>query len=75
MRLASNRSLLSILGFIALSSVLTGCPEKGGSEKTTAEPERPEVDDQGKAAESKKPTAAPAAAEPKKEDEKDKGGW
>jgi len=78
MRLASNRNLLSIFGFLALSSVLTGCPEKGGADKTTAEPERPEVDDQGKAAETKKPAAAaPAApAEGKKADEeKDKGGW
>jgi hypothetical protein len=80
MRLASTRKLLSIFGFLALSSVLTGCPEKGGADKTTAEPERPEVDDQGKAAETKKPAAAapaaPAApAAEKKDDEKDKGGW
>lgn len=80
MRLASNRNLLSIFGFLALSSVLTGCPEKGGADKTTAEPEQPAVDDQGKAAEAKKPAAAapaaPAApADAKKEEEKDKGGW
>lgn len=75
MGLASHRKLLSVIGFVALSSVITGCPEKGGADKTTAEPERPEVDDQGKADETKK--AAPAApAEVKKpEEEKDKGGW
>lgn len=77
MRLASTRNLLSLLGFFALSSVLTGCPEKGGADKTSAEPERPEVDDQGKAAETKKPAApAPGApADKKPEEEKDKGGW
>jgi hypothetical protein len=81
MRLASNRNLLSIFGFLALSSVLTGCPEKGGADKTTAEPEQPAVDDQGKAAEAKKPAAAaaapaaPAPADGKKDEEKDKGGW
>lgn len=82
MRLASNRNLLSIFGLLALTSVLTGCPEKGGADKTTAEPEQPAVDDQGKAAEAKKPAAAapaaPAAAAPadaKKDEEKDKGGW
>ena len=49
-------------------------------DKTTAEPERNEPDDEGKAADSKKPAAAapvPAAPpEDKKPDEdKDKGGW
>ncbi|HYQ18750.1 MAG TPA: hypothetical protein VEQ58_23405 [Polyangiaceae bacterium] len=75
MRLATNRNLLSIFGFLALSSVLTGCPEKSGpADKTTAEPERAEPDDEGKA---KAPAAAaPAApADKKADDEKDKGGW
>ncbi|HYP89316.1 MAG TPA: hypothetical protein VEQ59_14215, partial [Polyangiaceae bacterium] len=75
MRLATNRNLLSIFGLLALSSVLTGCPEKGGpADKTTAEPERAEPDDEGKA---KAPVAAPAVTPPEKkaDDEKDKGGW
>jgi hypothetical protein len=80
MRLASYRNVLSLFGFIALSSVLAGCPEKGGApaDKTSAEPERAEPDDEGKAAEGKKPAAAaPAApADDKKPDEnKDKDGW
>lgn len=81
MRLASYRNVLSLFGFLALGSVLTGCPEKGApADKTTAEPERAEPDDEGKAAADTKhaaPTAAPAApADDKKPDEdKDKGGW
>ena len=74
MRLASNRKLLSILGFFALSSLLIGCPDKDAPEKTTAEPERVEPDDEGKAAEAKKPAAA-SAASAKPDDDKDKGGW
>jgi len=76
MRLASYRNLLSLFGLLALTSSLTGCPEKGGVDKPTAEPERAEPDDEGKAAESKKPAAvAPAPAAGKKDDDKDKGGW
>lgn len=82
MRFASYRNVLPVLGFLALCSVLTGCPEKGARpEKTTAEPERAEPDDEGKAAEAKKPAAvapvpaAPAAEKKEKDDDKDKGGW
>jgi hypothetical protein len=82
MRLAQHKSVLTVFGFFALCSVLAGCPEKGAPpDKTTAEPERAEPDDEGKAADTKdakKPAAAaPAApAEDKKPDEdKDKGGW
>jgi hypothetical protein len=79
MRLASNRNVLSVFGFIALSAVLAGCPDKSApGEKTTAEPERAEPDDEGKAIEAKKPAAAAsvAPADPKKpDDDKDKGGW
>jgi hypothetical protein len=78
MRLASLRHLLSAVGFFALCAMLGGCPEKGGApadNKTTAEPERQEPDEEGKAlGEAKKPAAAPA--EEKKPDEaKDEGGW
>ena len=82
MRLASYRNVLSLVGFLALGSALTGCPEKGApADKTTAEPERAEPDDEGKAADTKHaPAAAPAApaapADDKKpDDDKDKGGW
>ena len=86
MRLASYRTVLSLFGFVALGSLLSGCPEKGAPpDKTTAEPERNEPDDEGKATDSKKPSAvapahapapAPAPADDKKaDDEKDKGGW
>jgi hypothetical protein len=82
MRPASYRNVLTLFGFFALCSVLTGCPEKGApADKTTAEPERAEPDDEGKAAEAKKAaaplrTAAPLPADEKKpEDDKDKGGW
>ena len=82
MRLASYRTVLSLFGFFALGSVLTGCPEKGAPpDKTTAEPERAEPDDEGKAVDSKRPAAAapaPAAApadDKKPDDDKDKGGW
>ena len=82
MRLAPYRNVLSLFGFLALGSVLTGCPEKGApADKTTAEPERAEPDDEGKAADTKHPAAAPAAApaapadDKKPDDDKDKGGW
>jgi len=79
MRLASTRNLLSLFGFLALSSVLVGCPDKDApAEKTTAEPERAEPDDEGKAADIKKPAApaaAPADAKKPEDDDKDKGGW
>jgi hypothetical protein len=83
MRLASSRNVLTLFGFFALCSVLAGCPEKGGpAEKTTAEPERAEPDDEGKGAEAKRPAAtapapapAPAADDKKPDDDKDKGGW
>jgi hypothetical protein len=53
------------------------------NEKTTAEPERAEPDDEGKGAEAKRPAAgaaptpaaAPAADDKKPDDDKDKGGW
>ena len=83
MRLASYRNVLPVFGFFALCSVLTGCPEKGSRpDKTTAEPERAEPDDEGKAATDTKRPAAPAPAAPapaaekkEKDDDKDKGGW
>lgn len=75
MRLASNRNLLSCFGVIALSSVLAGCPDKSATvEKPTAEPERAEPDDEGKATDAKKPATA-APVEKKPDDERDKGGW
>ena len=84
MRLALYRNVLTVFGFSALCSVLTGCPEKGAPpDKTTAEPERAEPDDEGKAANDRKPAAAPAPApapaapadDKKPDDDKDKGGW
>ena len=80
MRLASVRSASVCIGLFALCAVLTGCPEKGGgpADKTTAEPEHAEPDDQGKLDEkAKKPAAAaPAAAPSAVEDKKpDEGGW
>lgn len=83
MRLASYRHALCVSGLIALASVLVGCPEKGApADKPSAEPERAEPDDEGKAADTKKPAAAAPAPAPaaddkddKKDDEKDKGGW
>jgi hypothetical protein len=81
MRLVSLRNSLPTVGFLALCSMLAGCPEKGGApadNKTTAEPERQEPDDEGKTpADAKKPAPAPAApADEKKPDEaKDEGGW
>ena len=87
MRLASVRSASVCVTFFALCSLLAGCPEKGGgpADKTTAEPEHAEPDDQGKIDEKTKkaagaPAAAPAAApagdgKEKKEDAKDEGGW
>jgi hypothetical protein len=79
MRLAPYRNVLPIFGLFALCSVLSGCPEKAGpAEKTTAEPERTEPDDEGKA-DTKRPAAAPPAAptaeKKEKDDDKDKGGW
>ncbi len=78
MRLGWYRNLLPCFGFFALSSVLVGCPDKGSSaDKTTAEPERAEPDDEGKLGDRKPAAPAPAApVEDKKPDEdKDKGGW
>ena len=81
MRPASSRYLLAVLGLVALSAVLTGCPEKGApaDKTTTAEPERAEPDEEGKANEAKKPAptpaAAPAADDKKPDEDKDKGGW
>lgn len=85
MRLVSVRYAIVLASFFALCAVLTGCPEKGGgpADKTVAEPEPTEPDDQGKLDEkAKKPgaAAAPAAApagedKEKKEDAKDEGGW
>ena len=81
MRLATYRNVLSLFGFFALCSVLAGCPEKGApADKTTAEPERAEPDDEGKAADTsaKKPAKAepaPAPAADDKKPEDDKGGW
>jgi hypothetical protein len=84
MRLASIQSALGFVGFFALCTALAGCPEKGGgaADKTTAEPEHAEPDDQGKLDEkAKKPAAgapaaaAPAAAPGEEKKEKDEGGW
>ena len=84
MRLAFARSRAVYLGLFALCSALAGCPEKGGgpADKTAAEPEQAEPDDQGKLDEKAKkpssaaPAAAPSAADDKKaEDGKDEGGW
>lgn len=84
MRLATTQSASVLLSFFALSAVLAGCPEKGGgpADKTSAEPEHAEPDDQGKLDEKAKkpgagaPAAAPAPAEEKKADDgKDEGGW
>jgi hypothetical protein len=83
MRLATTKSASVLLSFFALSAVLAGCPEKGGgpADKTSAEPEHAEPDDQGKLDEkAKKPAAAAAAPaapgeEKKPDDAKDEGGW
>src|SRR5688572_2421277 len=82
MRLASVRSAAVCIASFALCSVLAGCPEKGGgpADKTVAEPEQAEPDDQGKLDEkAKKPAAAATAAAPgagddkKADDGKDEG--
>jgi hypothetical protein len=81
MRPASSRHVLVLFGFVALSTLLAGCPEKGAPpDKTTAEPERAEPDaDEGKGEPKKAaaptPAAAPAADDKKPDDDKDKGGW
>ncbi|HKY40277.1 MAG TPA: hypothetical protein VJN18_30290 [Polyangiaceae bacterium] len=81
MRVAPRTTVLTLLSLIALSATLVGCPEKAGApaDKTTAEPERVEPDDEAKADDKKKPAAAapaaPAAADEKKEDAKEEGGW
>ncbi len=84
MRLAWSTNVVSLFGFFALCSVLTGCPEKSApADKPTAEqPERAEPDDEGKAADTKRPAAAltarpaaPPTDDKKPDDDKDKGGW
>ena len=82
MRLPTVRSASVLATFLALASGLTGCPEKGApADKTVAEPEQAEPDDQGKLDEkAKKPaSSAPAAAaageEKKADQEKEEGGW
>ena len=84
MRLASSTNVVSLFGFFALCCVLTGCPGKAApADKPTAEqPERAEPDDEGKAADTKRPATvltAPPPAHPaddkKPDDDKDKGGW
>lgn len=84
MRLAQQTTVLSLLGLLAVSSALVGCPEKGGApaDKTAVEPERAEPDDEAKADDKAKkpagaaaPAAAPPAADEKKDDAKDEGGW
>lgn len=83
MRLATTKSASVLLSFFALSAGLAGCPEKGSpADKTSAEPEHVEPDDQGKLDEKAKkpaagaPAAAPAPGEEKKADDgKDEGGW
>lgn len=82
MRLARSRNVLSCLGLFALCSLLAGCPEKSAPpDKTTAEPERAEPDDEGKAADIKRSAAPPAPApagpadDKKPDEDKDKGGW
>lgn len=75
MRSLTHRHVLSALAFVTLSSSLMGCPEKGGTDKTTAEPERAEPDDEGKAAEKKQAAPAAPADDAKPDEDKDKGGW
>ncbi len=77
MCLVSLRNLLAPLGLLALSVTLAGCPEKGGEpaeNKASAEPERQEPDDEGRAPEAKKP-AANADDDKKPDEAKDEGGW
>jgi hypothetical protein len=73
--------VLSLVSLVSLTA-LTGCPEKGGpAEKTNAEPERAEPDDEGKTTTEAKRPAAPVVAPKEKDDDKkpdedkDKGGW
>lgn len=79
MRPSSYRNLLAFFALSVLSSSLVGCPEKGGTDKTTAEPEEraEEPDDDDKA--EKKPASAATPAAPaddrKPDEDKDKGGW
>lgn len=83
MRALPRASALSPFCLLALSAALTGCPEKAGApaDKTVAEPERAEPDDDAKADDKAKkpgapvPAAAPAAADEKKDDAKEEGGW
>jgi hypothetical protein len=80
MRLVSPRNVVPLLAALALVPALSGCPEKGApADRTSAEPERAEPDDEGKAADTKRPAAPPPAAAPaedkKPDDDKDKGGW
>jgi hypothetical protein len=83
---AVSSQLISLLGLVSLSLMLGGCPEKTGApaDKTSAEPERAEPDDdskgdhEGKKAAPAAPAAAPPAADDKKPDDAkddDKGGW
>ncbi len=76
MRSLALRSFPVFVSLLALSTLLTGCPEKGApADKTGAEAEHPEPDDQGKLdANGKKPAAA-APAEEKKAEEREEGGW
>ena len=79
MRVALRPTMLPLFGLFALSAALVGCPEKAGApaDKTTAEPERAEPDEEKKpaAAAPAAPAAAPAAADEKKEEKKEEGGW
>ncbi len=82
MRLASYRNLPARARIYCAVLGPHRLPEKGSRpDKTTAEPERAEPDDEGKATEAKKPAAAapapaaPAAEKKEKDDDKDKGGW
>lgn len=81
------RSASVLATVVVLGSVLTGCPEKGApADKTVAEPEQPEPDDQGMLDDdkAKKPASAAGGGEEKKADEgkeekkdegKEEGGW
>ena len=80
MRPTIARSGFVLPVLVALGSMLTACPEKGApADKTVAEPEQAEPDDQGKLDDkAKKPASAAASAtgdEKKPEDGKDEGGW
>lgn len=62
----STASVFGLAATLSLCALLTGCPEKGSpSDKTSAEPEPVEPDDQGKIDdEPKKPASAASSRAP-----------